>query len=192
MKKLFAVVALALMTLTISAQDGSNLTLKAGVGVSSVVGSDADTKMTLAYKAGISYDLGMSENFSIIPGAEFVTKGFKADNVEGNIGMSYIQVPIFAAFKLPVTDVMKVAIKVGPYASYGVFGSDIEWANGKTTNVFDSDGGFERFDAGAIAGLSFEFEQFMLGLEYSRGLLKLDKDFKMYNQAFGIVLGYKL
>ncbi len=191
MKRIFAVVALALMILTVSAQEDSKITVKAGVGLSSVVGSDADTKTTFAYKVGASYDLGLSENFFIIPGVEFATKGFKSDAVDGNISMSYLQIPIFAAYKFPISDNMKLAIKAGPYVGYGLFGSDIEWYGGGKTNIFDSDGGCDRFDAGVIAGVSLDFDQFMIGAEYSRGLKKLDSDFSQFNQAFGVVFGYK-
>lgn len=184
-------VALALTTLTMSAQDDSKFTVKAGVGLSSVVGGDADTKTTFSYKAGVSYDLGISENFSIIPGIEFATKGYKSDAIDGSISMSYLQIPVFAAYKFNISDGMKLAIKAGPYVSYGIFGSDIEWYSGGKTNVFDSDEGFNRFDAGAIAGVSLDFDQFMVGLEYSRGLIKLDSDISAFNQAFGLVFGYK-
>jgi len=192
MKKILLVVTLALTTLTVSAQEDSKFTLKAGVGLSSVVGSDANsTKTTFSYKVGIAYDLGLSENFSIIPGLEYAAKGFKSDVIDGNIGMSYLQVPIFAAYKIPVSDAMKIAIKAGPYVAYGLFGSDIEWNTGGKTNIFDSDGGYDRFDAGVIAGLTLDFDQFIIGAEYSRGLIKLDSDYSQYNQAFGIVFGYK-
>lgn len=191
MKKFFAVVALALMTLTVSAQEDSKITVKAGVGLSSVVGSDADTKTTVAYKVGISYDLGLSEKFSIIPGVELSTKGYKSDVVDGSISMAYLQVPVFAAYKFPISDNMKLAIKAGPYVSYGLYGSDIEWYDGGKSNVFDSDGGFKRFDAGVIAGVSLDFNQFVIGAEYSRGLTKMASDYSMFNQAFGVVLGYK-
>ena len=191
MKKLLAVVALALMTLTMSAQEDSKVTVKAGFGLASVVGSDADTKNTVAYKVGISYDLALSEKFFIIPGVEFSTKGFKSDAIDGSISMSYLQVPVFAAYKFPLSDNMKLAIKAGPYVSYGLFGSDIEWYDGDKTNVFDSDGGYKRFDAGVIAGVSLDFGQFAVGAEYSRGLSKLDSSVSQFNQAFGLVLGYK-
>ncbi len=191
MKKFFAVVALALTTLTMSAQEDSKFTVKAGVGLSSVVGSDADTKTTFAYKVGASYDLGVSENFFIIPGIEFVTKGFKSKVVDGSISMSYLQIPVFAAYKFPISDNMKLAIKAGPYIGYGLFGSDIKWYGGGKTNIFDSDGGYDRFDAGVIAGVSLDFNQFMIGAEYSRGLKKLDSGVSQFNQAFGIVFGYK-
>lgn len=191
MKKIFTVVALALTTLTVSAQENSKFTVKAGVGLSSVVGSDSDTKKTFAYKVGVSYDWGLSGNFFIIPGVEFATKGFKSDAIDGNIRMSYLQIPIFAAYKFSISDNMKLAIKAGPYVSYGLFGSDIEWYDGGKTNVFDSDGGFARFDTGVIAGISLDFDKFMIGAEYSRGLKKLDSDYSNFNQAFGLVFGYK-
>ncbi|MBR6121843.1 MAG: porin family protein [Prevotella sp.] len=191
MKKIFALVALALTTLSVSAQENSKGTVKAGVGLSSVVGSDADTKSIFSYKIGASYDLGLSENFYVIPGIEFVAKGFKSKVVDGNINMSYLQIPVFAAYKFPVSDNVKLTIKAGPYAAYGLFGSDIEWYGGGKTNIFDSDDGFKRFDAGVIGGISVEFEQFVAGFEYSHGLTKLDSDVKQYNQAFGLVFGYK-
>lgn len=191
MKKFIAMVALALMTITVSAQEDSKITVKAGVGLSSVVGSDADTKTTFSYKVGVSYDLSLSENFSIIPGVEFATKGFKSDAVDGSISMSYLQVPVFAAYKFPLSDNMKLAIKAGPYVSYGIFGSDIEWSDGEKNNVFDSDGGLDRFDAGVIAGVSLDFNEFQIGVEYSRGLKKLTSDFSQFNQAYGVVFGYK-
>lgn len=192
MKKALAMVALALTTLTMSAQEESKLSVTAGIGLSSVVGSDVeDVKSIFSYKVGLSYDWSISDNFSIIPGIEFATKGFESEAIEGDISMSYLQIPIFAAYKFNVSDNMKLAIKAGPYVSYGLFGSDIEWYDGSETNVFDSDGGFERFDAGVIAGTSLEFEKFSVGLEYSRGLKKLDPDFKQYNQAYGVTFGYK-
>lgn len=191
MKKIFTMVALALTTLTLSAQEDSKITVKAGIGLSSVVGSDADTKTTFAYKIGASYDFGLSKNFSIIPGIEFVTKGYKSDAIDGSISMSYLQIPIFAAYKFPISDNMKLAIKAGPYIGYGLFGSDIEWYGGGKTNVFDRDYGYGRLDVGATAGVSLDFDKFMIGIEYSRGLIKLDSDYSLFNQAFGVVFGYK-
>lgn len=184
-------VALALTTLTMSAQDISKWSVKAGVGMSSVVGSHTEAdKSIISYKVGLSYDFGVSENFSVIPGLEYVNKGFKEDGIAGDINMSYLQVPVFAAYKLPIADEMKLALKVGPYFSYGLFGSDLVSIYGDKINVFDSDM-FDRFDLGAIAGVSLEFNQFAVGVEYSRGLKKLNSDISASNQAFGLVVGYK-
>lgn len=182
-------VVLAFATLTMNAQEESKWTVKAGVGLSSVVGSDTDTKSIVSYKIGVSYDFGVTEKFFVIPGLEYVNKGYKVDGVVGNINMSYLQIPIFAAYRFPISDNMKLSVKAGPYVSYGIFGSDIEddWSS---INVFDSDM-FDRFDFGAIAGISLDFNQFMVGIEYSRGLKKLNSDYSAFNQGYGIVFGYK-
>jgi len=126
-------------------------------------------------------------------GIEYVNKGYKDENITGSINMSYLQVPVFAALKFPVSDNTKLAIKVGPYFSYGLFGSDIlrfDGRNSSKTNVFDSGTGFDRLDVGAIAGVSVDFSNFTIGIEYSRGLKALSSGDKMYNQAFGLVVGY--
>lgn len=168
----------------ITKKDESKFAIKAGVGLSSIVGSDTNTKLTFAYKIGAFYDLGLSKDFAIIPGIEFATKGYKSYK---RISMSYLQIPIFAAYKFNLSDEIKLAIKAGPYISYGLFGSHF----GRDISVFDSDYGFNRFDAGIISGISLDFDQFMVGLEYSHGLIKLDSNYSAFNQAFGLVFGYK-
>ena len=189
MKKVLMMVALALTTLTMSAQEESKFAVNAGVGFSGIAGNDADgCDNIISFKAGLSYDLGLSESFSVIPGVELVSKGYSEEAIDGDIRMTYLQIPVFAAFKLNISDDMKLAIKAGPYASYGLFGSDIEWDYGETTNVFDA---FEKFDAGVIAGVSLEISDFVIGAEYSRGLTKLDSELKAYNQTYGLTFGYK-
>lgn len=188
-EKVLMMVALALTTLTMSAQEESKFAVNAGVGFSGIAGSDADgCDNIISFKAGLSYDLGLSESFSVIPGVELVSKGYSEEAIDGDIRMTYLQIPVFAAFKLNISDDMKLAIKAGPYASYGLFGSDIEWDYGETTNVFDA---FEKFDAGVIAGVSLEISDFVIGAEYSRGLTKLDSELKAYNQTYGLTFGYK-
>lgn len=192
MKKFLFMVALAFTTLTTSAQNDSKITVYAGVGLSSVVGSDTKAdKSILSYKVGANYDLGITENFSIIPGIEYVNKGFKEDGIDGNINMAYLQVPVTAAYKFSISDDMKLSVKAGPYLAYGIFGSDIEFYEADyKINVFDGDM-FSRFDIGATAGVSLDFSQFTVGVEYTRGLKKLNSDVSAFNQGFGVVFGYK-
>ena len=190
MKKLLLMVALAFTTLNMSAQDESKITVKAGVGITSVVGSDADTKNSLSYKVGVSYDWGVAENFSIIPGLEFAIKGHKVDGIDGSINKGYLQIPIFAAYKFRLSDSMKLALKAGPNIGFGVVGSDIEFAGGGKINVFDKDM-FNRFDIGIIAGVSLDIDKFMVGVEYSRGFKKLASEVSAFNQGVGLVVGYK-
>ena len=182
-------VALALTTLTMSAQEESKLSLNAGVGFAGLAGSDnGGCDNIISFKVGASYDVTLSESFSFIPGLELVSKGYKAEGIDGDIRMTYLQIPLFAAYKSNLSDNMNLIIKAGPYLSYGLLGSEIEWEWGETTNVFDA---YERFDAGVIAGVSLDFGQYVIGAEYSRGLTKLTSDLECFNQTYGLTFGYK-
>lgn len=170
----------------------ARLLFKIGGGVSSIVGDDAKlTNMKFSFKKGVACDIGLSDNFSIIPGTEIVVKGFQIKFVDEIIDMWYLQVPILAAYKIDVSNNTKLAIKIGPYASYGFLGSSINIGSDKI-NVFDSNEGYRRFDLGTMAGISLEVNDWMIGFEYSHGMRKLESDFSQYNQAFGLMFGYKL
>lgn len=192
MKKILLSVFFSLTVLTMNAQDDNGIYVKAGIGASTVVGSDADAaSSTFSYKVGVAYDWEVANNFYIIPEVDFVAKGFNSENIVGNINMSYIQIPIFAAYKYGITDNIKIGAQVGPYFSCGIFGSDIEVYSGTDFNIFDSDLGYRRFDAGIIAGISVELYNFLIGFEYSRGFVTLDPDYSQFNQALGVTFGYK-
>lgn len=178
----------AFSALSMSAQD-AKFTLKAGVGLSSLVGGDAEgEKNAFASKIGIAYDWSFSESFSVLPGLELVNKGTKEEGVDGTINLMYAQVPLLAAYKFNAGNEAKLVLKAGPYVGYGLWGSDIEYEGGGTLNAFDV---CERFSAGLMAGISYDFGQLSVGAEYSRGLTKVIKDTKVYNQAFGVTVGYK-
>ena len=92
MKKIYLTLALiSLIALGTNAQDNKKYTIKAGVGMSNIVGSDADSDMRFSYKLGITYDVEIAKDFYIMPGIEFIAKGFEDTN------MTYLQVPVQAA-----------------------------------------------------------------------------------------------
>lgn len=185
--------ALTLAAMPMFADNKSRFEVNAGIGMSSVVGSDMDGqgKLAFSYKVGAAYDIAISNHFSVIPGLDIVNKPFKAKFLDGTVGRLYLQIPVFAAYKFNVGDDMKLALKAGPYMSYGIVGGDIEWEGGTSNNIFDSDYNFRRFDAGVIAGVSFEMDVVSISLQYSRGLTKLNEDFSAYNQGFGVTVGYR-
>ena len=201
MKRLLTVAALALAVLTISAQDNHNFTIKVGVGLASIVGSDADTKLTIAAKAGVSYDVKLYKGLYLIPELDFILKGCDPDgsggvllNNDKILRMTYLQAPIMAAYKFGLKKGGNIVVKAGPYFACGLFGSKGAihgWGFYKEVDVFDKTYGARRFDVGISTGLACERDHFTIGLEYSRGLHRLDPDLRQYNQAFGIVLGYR-
>lgn len=196
MKKFLIVTILVLTALQTSAQKEYNFTAKVGVGLASVVGGDADTKVFIAAKGGLSYDLRLFENFYLIPEIAFDLKGFNPKYVNNftrdkAVLMAYLQGTPFLAYKFRLNEGKNIVLKAGPYFAYGVVGSSVNvtdfWSSYEA-DIFD---GIRRFDMGIHAGLAYERNHFSFGFEYSRGLRPFREGFSAYNQAFGLVLGYK-
>ena len=205
MRHFLTIAALAFAVLTASAQREPKLTIKAGVGLTSIVGADADTKLTIAAKAGVSYDVKLYKGLYVIPELDFILKGCDPDGLSASgvsllnndkvLRMTYLQAPIMFAYKFRLKTEGNIVVKAGPYFACGLFGSKAAlsgWGFYKEVDVFDNDYGARRFDTGIIAGLAYERNSFTIGFEYSRGLRRLAPDYRQYNQAFGIVLGYRL
>lgn len=181
--------ALVCAVLNLSAQEDSKWSIKVGAGLSSLAGSDTEgAKNAFAYKVGVGYELGISENFAIEPALMLTNKSFKVEGIEGTINRYCVELPILAAFKIALNDEMKLIINAGPYVAYGLLGSDIEWDSYDTSNIFDE---YERFEAGAQAGVKVAFGCFELGAEYNRAFTKASSDYKQYTQGFGLTFGYK-
>ena len=93
-----------------------------------------------------------------------------------------------AAYKLDLNNCALV-INAGPYVSYGLLGSDIEWSDGDKSNVFDL---CERFEAGLEAGVKVLFSGVSVGVDFNRAFTKAFKegDAKLYSQVIGVTFGY--
>lgn len=202
MERFLTIAALAFAVLTASAQREPKLTIKAGIGLTSIVGADADTKLTIAAKAGVSYDVKLYKGLYVIPELDFILKGCDPNGPYGSIlnndkilRMTYLQAPIMMAYKFRLKKGGNIVVKAGPYFACGLFGSKDAisgWGFYKEVDVFDETYGARRFDVGIGTGLAYERDHFTIGFEYSRGLRRLDPDFRLFNQTFGITLGYRL
>ena len=189
MKKFLVLLALVCAVLNVSAQEDSKWSLKIGAGLSSIAGSDSEgNKSAFSYKVGVGYELAINESFAIEPALMLINKAHKEEGVEGTINRYYVELPVLAAYKIYLSDETKLIINAGPYASYGLFGSDIEWDGGGSQNVFDL---LEKFEAGAQVGAKVAFGNLEVGAEFSRAFTKLAKETKCYSQVFGLTFGYK-
>ena len=157
--------------------------------MSSVAGGDSDgAKNALSYKVGVGYEYAISDNFAIEPALMFVNKSMELEGIEGTINRYFAELPILAAFKVALGDATKLIINAGPYAAYGLLGTDIEWFGySETINIFDS---CERFEAGVQAGIKFAFGDLSIGADFTRAFTKCIKDTKTYTQGFGLTFGY--
>ena len=199
MKKYLLLGIVALVALSISAQKERKFTVRAGVGMAHVVGSDADTKVNIAARVGAAYDVKLYKGLYLIPEVDFALKGFNPTPNNHYYAtltyhMVYLQAPVWAAYKFRMKDEGSIVVKAGPYFACGLFGSKVSGSylySSRRVGIFDKTYGFRRFDMGICAGIAYEREKYNVGFEYCRGLRRLDPNFRQSNQTFDIVVGYR-
>ncbi len=218
MKTIYKLSIAALMTLSSLGAFSQNAAFRFGVEAglnlsnASVNVDPLDRGTRPGFQIGFTTDYSISDSWYIQSGLSFTTKGVDvegSDKVAGSnesrnfkytINESYLQVPVYMAYKIQVAPTTRIAFNVGPYVSYGVDGkvtpSDGYLNLGSGTeeiNTFGGDGILDRFDLGAGAGAGIEFAKFQVTARYEWGLINVGQDeyrnFKNRNLAF--TLGYK-
>ncbi|GHT68328.1 hypothetical protein FACS189452_07780 [Bacteroidia bacterium] len=225
MKKVFIAGALIVaMAASATAQDKSvSFGVRAGANLSTQrvnyddMPSDAndDVGFGLGFHVGAVVDINFANYFYFTPGLLFTTKGYKSegDDYKSTLNLYYLDVPLMVSFGYPVTDDFKLKASVGPVLGVGLFGSE-KWEytyNGQTEKGTNKDGIFSsgtndegeytadynRFNLGLGFGISGEFKQFSLGVNYNLGLLNVahiegdnDNNYSIKNHSITISLGY--
>ncbi len=191
MKKLLAIVCLVLFSTATFAQNDSNFRIKAGFGVSTLVGGDSDGMTNVfSYKLAVDYTFDINDQFAIAPGIEAANKGYTGDGMSDVVNMFVFQVPVMALYKFELFDKHNMAVKLGPYVSVGVIGSDVEINHVRRGNAVGSR--YNRITAGIMAGVSYYLDNFVFSIEYSRGFTKYTKHENTYLQGIGVTVGYRL
>ena len=211
MKKLFFAVVLLLTTLTVNAQRGvfneynpyqrydvvenyreKNFQIRTGWGLSNLAGTSAYSAFSC--KLAFSYDVNLVSGLYLIPEADFIIKGSNPTSWSNRLNLTYFQVPVCLAWKFQLPRDMKIGLKAGPYAAVCLFGSRVNWDDYGTSSVFSSYYGSNRFDAGILTGVHFDFYYFTVGMEYSYGFVMLNSGYTPldgYNSTFDVSFGVR-
>ena len=176
MKKVLLAIAVALTSLTASAQDGK-FTAWYGANMADI-SADGDVDAEFKFvNIGVDYTAPINETFDWTAGVSYVTKGCK------DWSPSFIQIDANAGWKFFQSDDINLSVLAGPYAGYMV---------GK-----DGDGIKSALDFGLSAGFKAEYKQFSVKLGYEFGFTDLMKydfdnapDVKSKNSNIYIRLGY--
>jgi hypothetical protein len=169
----------------------------------------------VGFHVGAVVDINFANYFYFTPGLLFTTKGYKQEVKEHGetysekLNLYYLDVPLMLSFGYPVTDDFKLKASVGPVLGIGLFGSvTAEGGGEKVTNkkgIFSSytedgreyEANYNRFNLGLGFGISGEFKQFSLGVNYNMGLLNIahiegdnDSNYSLKNHTITISLGY--
>jgi len=194
MKKYFVAAVAAVAALTASAQRASDSSLsfwddsqveqrvtwgvRAGMNFSSV--TDMDSK--IGFKAGVSADIAIVQSFYVSTGLYYSMQGHdgKGEFVK-SAAAGYLNLPIYASYRLNFAETSQLQINFGPYLAYGLHGDD---------DYFD---GAKRFDMGLGVGAGYTLKRWYLGVDYQFGLMDIN-DTKgsdsVKNSNFSITLGY--
>lgn len=190
MKKLLVAAIAILATIGASAQvtfwDGNQpenrLTwgVRAGMNISSL-GGDAKTDSKIGFKAGVSADINIVNSFAISTGLFYSMQGFEPKGGGDGVTTGYLNLPIYASYRLNFAEESQLQINFGPYLAYGLHGSD---------DFFD---GYKRFDMGLGVGAGYTLKRWFLGVDYQFGLMNIydgKGDASVKNSNFSITLGY--
>lgn len=212
MKKLLTLAALMFVTVAASAQITWNA--KAGLGIATCTGDAEDLSSHLVGKIGVGIEKPISPNWSIMPSLEIAWKGAEYKESEPGykedmtLSLTYLQIPVLAAYRINLSDNWNMTIKAGPYIAYALSGEiEDKWESmgvsyKETIDIFkgkESDTGKEedgvakgnRFDYGIDLGVDFEYQRFVFGLEYEVGFKSFMKEIDIKNAAGYVTVGYK-
>lgn len=197
MKKLALLFVFTMVAFVASAQSQVNWSVKAGIGMSNMVGDDAEgTEAKFGYKFGLGLECPFDQTWSLQTGLNFVAKGAGIDGEDAKINALYLELPVMAAARFAVSDATNIVLSAGPYIGFGVGGkAKVEEWDGdvKVTIEQDTfgDDAFRRFDVGLGIGVAAEFDRIVVGLDGQFGLNKLHKDLKAKNISAFLTVGYK-
>jgi hypothetical protein len=97
----------------------------------------------------------------------------------------YLQLPVQLIYKFHLGDDLRVTPAAGLYGAYGLGGKvkASGSAHGISMELPDVDffnDATNRFDMGLAIGVSLEYKQFLVGVGFERGFLKINKEPLMY------------
>ena len=193
MKKKLTLFALTLMLVTgLSAQDykGNIFGVKAGYVSSWATSYGVASSSIPTGMLGINDQIMLSYYypFYLDLGLEFTGKGYAISGYEpSKTSLWYAQIPVSINYHIVMDRDMTIVPSFGGYYAFGVMG--FRRYDNHMSNVF-SDGSTMRHDAGIGCGIAFVFQHVSLGINYSKGLLNIDREDLVYGND-NTKLGYK-
>ncbi len=235
MKKLFVTAVAAVCAFGMSAQrasDSSEFSFwdggqseqkiivgpRVGLNVSSLSVSNLEMdndKSKIGFNVGVAVEFPIVRSFYINSGLFYTTKGIKFEysdldwSEKATYNAGYLELPLYASYRLNFAEASQLQINFGPYFAYGVNGKikyeendegDVSKYECDLFGIADEDsdeekGGIKRFDCGLGVGLGYTWNRIYLGFNYQFGLVNIaDKkewgNGKIKNSNFSISLGY--
>ena len=154
-----------------------------------------DAKSKIGFNVGVGVDFMLNRSFAVNTGLFYTTKGVKFEEVDSyekytsTFNAGYLQIPVYASYRLNFAEASQMQINFGPYLAYGLNGKvkdkyedfeDPEYNEEESSDLFgtkDDAAGVKRFDFGLGIGLGYTIHRFYIGFDYQFGLANcLDKN----------------
>ncbi len=179
--KIFSMTLLALFLISAIQAQESSVGIKGGLNLSTMsTDGNNDENLKAGFHVGVFNKIALSESFAIQPEVMYSSKGLKinyedAAFVEGEtkFTLHYIDVPVKLVFNLS----RDFEFQFGPYVGYlmqakitndgSLAGIPIE-----SDDEIDRDN-FKSLDYGLTAGLGFDLDPLIIGVNYNLGLSKV-------------------
>ncbi len=213
MRKTTLICLLSILTINSFAQEKAfQFGIRGGMNCSSAWVNDVSgSKFKLGYHIGATVDYQLSKKFLLQSGLFFTAKGSKQEDLDASsyvggrpdwthtFNQLYLEIPIYAAWRMEVSKSLDLILGAGPYFAYGIGGESKQklnsgvWANGETQHTWKTfgDGVFDknldwlhnealdRFDFGLGLKADLAYKRYVLGLGASMSLIDV-----MNNQTF--------
>ncbi len=135
----------------------------------------------IGFKAGVSADINIVNSFAISTGLFYSMQGFEPKGDGDGMTAGYLNLPIYASYRLNFAEASQLQINFGPYLAYGLHGDD---------HYFDM---VKRFDMGLGVGAGYTLKRWFLGIDYQFGLMDINDmggDGTIKNNNFSVTIGY--
>jgi hypothetical protein len=197
---------------TIAANAQFSIGVKGGLNVSSIedLGPySLDAKA--GFHAGIMTQYMFNKNLGLESGLYYSLMGGKEtekdydrpnriDDYKASANPSYLQMPLYAIYKVELAENLSVYPSLGLYFGYGLNGKiDVKGIeNGNDVTMRDDffNDNNNRFDMGAGVGFNVQYKKAVFGLGYEHGFMKINKkdypfdDDNSYNSNIKLSVGF--
>ncbi|MDR2036713.1 MAG: PorT family protein [Bacteroidales bacterium] len=211
--------------LSISAQNSPfRFGVNAGINTSNAMIGTVETNGTsfrLGYQIGVTVDYAISQEFYLLSGLSFISKGSKIEDLvymsyDGGtpdfthkFEQQYLQLPLYGAYKLSLSKDFNLMFGAGPYFAYGIGGKTNEtlnggsvWGDGTSEREYKTFGKndeysyydrLKRFDFGLGALVNLEYKKINFNISYEQGITNIAKNdsYKYRNYSLAFSVGYK-
>ena len=181
------------------------LGLKSPEELKVIAGGPDNFHLKSGFQAGMIADCPINDAIAIQPGAKFSMQGFvdkytSNGDVERKFSLYYLQIPVYAQYRLNIAEETNLLFQAGPYFGYGLFGRQSFTRKGKSQDLTDqqkkitfgsgkADDIRKAVDYGIGVGVGIEFFRFQLVAAYDFGMNKMTFDKKdaksaIYNVDF--------